>query len=211
MRAPDLLRVHDARAGRVALPRALGKAAGCPEGNGRRRAGRDEAAARARYPVTMVLIAMNVGIFLLELAMGGNADGTSNKIFNQGALLANGVTRMASSTGSTVVRAGTQGVANGELVAADHLGVPARRPDPPGPQHARRSTGSAACSSSVIGSLRFAASLRRLRPRRRGRGAAISARTCRPSARRARSSASSARSSCSSAEARSRAAARSSP
>jgi hypothetical protein len=34
---------------------------------------------------------VNVGVFLLELAMGGTASGTSNEIFNQGALLANGV------------------------------------------------------------------------------------------------------------------------
>src|SRR5262249_48014813 len=38
MRTPDLLRVHDARGGRPALPRALRQAAGCSPGHRRRHA-----------------------------------------------------------------------------------------------------------------------------------------------------------------------------
>src|SRR3954470_2362302 len=41
VRTPDLLRVHDAGAGRPALPRALGQAAGDPQGAGAGRARRD--------------------------------------------------------------------------------------------------------------------------------------------------------------------------
>jgi membrane associated rhomboid family serine protease len=41
------------------------------------------------YPVTMALIGLNIGIFLLELAMGGTWDGTGNKIWLHGALVSN--------------------------------------------------------------------------------------------------------------------------
>jgi membrane associated rhomboid family serine protease len=40
--------------------------------------------------VTMALIGVNVGVYLLELALGGSSDGTGNKIYEHGALLANG-------------------------------------------------------------------------------------------------------------------------
>ncbi len=46
---------------------------------------------RVAYPVTIALIAANVGIFLAELAIGGTSDGTGNWIYKHGALLANGV------------------------------------------------------------------------------------------------------------------------
>ena len=45
---------------------------------------------RVAYPVTIALIAANVGIFLLELAIGGTSDGAGNWIYKHGALLANG-------------------------------------------------------------------------------------------------------------------------
>ncbi len=45
---------------------------------------------RLAYPVTIVLIAANVGIFLLELAMGGSQDGTGSWIYSHGVLVANG-------------------------------------------------------------------------------------------------------------------------
>ena len=52
--------------------------------------GSRRATARVAYPVTIALIAANVGIFLLELAIGGTSDGTGNWIYKHGALLANG-------------------------------------------------------------------------------------------------------------------------
>jgi membrane associated rhomboid family serine protease len=41
--------------------------------------------------VTMALIAINVLVYLAELAAGGNVNGTGNWFFNHGALVANGV------------------------------------------------------------------------------------------------------------------------
>ncbi len=41
--------------------------------------------------VTMVLIGMNVGIYLAELALGGSIKGTGNWIFSHGALIVNGI------------------------------------------------------------------------------------------------------------------------
>ena len=38
--------------------------------------------------VTMALIGINVGVYLLELGLGGTSDGTGNKIYEHGALLA---------------------------------------------------------------------------------------------------------------------------
>src|SRR5262249_10853715 len=96
----------------------------CPEHSGKPQGVRKATAAAERvatrqgtrpYPVTMILVAVNVGIYLLELAMGGSANGTGNKIFNQGALLANGVIQDGQLYG---VRggpaAGLVGVANGD-------------------------------------------------------------------------------------------------
>ena len=40
--------------------------------------------------MTIALIAINVGVYLLELAIGGSADGTNNSIFYKGALFAHG-------------------------------------------------------------------------------------------------------------------------
>jgi membrane associated rhomboid family serine protease len=59
---------------------------------------------RSAYPVTIALIAINVGIYLLELAMGGSQNGTANKIWLHGALVGNS----AYSDGTPA------GVANGE-------------------------------------------------------------------------------------------------
>jgi len=42
------------------------------------------------FSVTRVLVVVNVLVYLLELAIGGNIDGTSNSIFNHGALVVNG-------------------------------------------------------------------------------------------------------------------------
>src|SRR5688572_30534568 len=36
--------------------------------------------------VTKLLVAVNVGIFLLELGLGGNVDGRNNRIYEEGAL-----------------------------------------------------------------------------------------------------------------------------
>src|SRR5579862_2908900 len=44
---------------------------------------------RANF-VTMVLIGINVGVYLLELALGGTTDGQANWIYNHGVLIANG-------------------------------------------------------------------------------------------------------------------------
>src|SRR5206468_7460612 len=39
--------------------------------------------------VTKILIALNVGIYLLELALGGDINGTGNRIYERGALVIN--------------------------------------------------------------------------------------------------------------------------
>jgi membrane associated rhomboid family serine protease len=49
-------------------------------------------ASRRLNAVTMALIAINVGVYLVELLIGGNVDGTGNWIFSHGALLVNGIT-----------------------------------------------------------------------------------------------------------------------
>ena len=41
--------------------------------------------------VTLTLIAVNVGVYLLELAIGGSTDGTNNWIYEHGALVMNAV------------------------------------------------------------------------------------------------------------------------
>src|SRR6476660_3419097 len=41
--------------------------------------------------VTMALIAVNVGIYFAELALGGTFRGTGNWIFSHGALIMNGI------------------------------------------------------------------------------------------------------------------------
>ena len=41
--------------------------------------------------VTKILIAINVGIYLLELALGGSVNGTGNRIYERGALVINAV------------------------------------------------------------------------------------------------------------------------
>jgi membrane associated rhomboid family serine protease len=46
---------------------------------------------RSGYPVTIALIAINVGVYLLELAAGGSFDGTGNKIYYKGVLFAHGI------------------------------------------------------------------------------------------------------------------------
>jgi len=85
----------------------------CPEHSGKPQGVRKETAVAERvatrsgtrpYPVTMILVAINVGVYLLELALGGSVDGTGNKIFERGALIA----RAAYADGSPA------GVANGE-------------------------------------------------------------------------------------------------
>jgi membrane associated rhomboid family serine protease len=71
----------------------------CPEHSGKPQGVRKVASTAERVatrggrwtaPVTMALIAVNVGVYLLELALGGSWDGTSNWIYAHGALLANG-------------------------------------------------------------------------------------------------------------------------
>jgi membrane associated rhomboid family serine protease len=72
---------------------------------------------RAGNRVTMVLIGINVGVYLLELAAGGTINGTGNWIFNHGVLLANG------------------GYLNGDLYAYAHGSVLDPRLTPAGIQH----------------------------------------------------------------------------
>jgi membrane associated rhomboid family serine protease len=60
-------------------------------------------AARGTAIVTMTLIAINVGVYLVELALGGSADGTDNTVWLHGALFANGT-----------IDGSPAGVANGE-------------------------------------------------------------------------------------------------
>jgi membrane associated rhomboid family serine protease len=69
----------------------------CPEHSGKPQGVRKVTAAAERtvtrsgrrpYPVTIVLIALNVGVFLAELALGGNSYGQNNKIYYYGALVA---------------------------------------------------------------------------------------------------------------------------
>jgi membrane associated rhomboid family serine protease len=71
----------------------------CPEHSGKPQGVRKVASAAERvatkrgarpYPVTIALVAINVGVYLLELAIGGSADGTNNSIFYKGALFAHG-------------------------------------------------------------------------------------------------------------------------
>ena len=180
-------------------PEHSGKPQGVRKVDRRRRAGRDEAAGRAPYPVTIALIAINVGVYLLELAIGGSADGTEQLDLLPGRALR-----------PRLLRGSPPGSADGgwwRLVTAAFLHA--------GPIHLALNMLAlywfGRVLEHVIGSLRFlllyvasglAASA----------GRALShAERRRRSARRARSSASSARCSCSSAAARSRAAARSWP
>ena len=67
MRARDLPRLHDLRPGRHPLPRPLGQAHEARRGSSRTCSGRT-----SRNPgiVTMTLIGINVGIYLLQLAGG---------------------------------------------------------------------------------------------------------------------------------------------
>jgi membrane associated rhomboid family serine protease len=71
----------------------------CPEHSGKPQGVKKAAAAAERvatrggtrpYPVTMVLIAINVAVLLIEFAIGGTADGGNNKIFYAGSLFAHG-------------------------------------------------------------------------------------------------------------------------
>jgi membrane associated rhomboid family serine protease len=97
----------------------------CPEHSGKPQGVRKVSAAAERvatrggrrpYPVTVTLVAINVGIFLLELALGGTRDGTHNSIYNQGALVANGVIQNGNLYGlpSSITAPGLSGVAHGE-------------------------------------------------------------------------------------------------
>ena len=85
----------------------------CPEHSGKPQGVRKvtaaaERAATARgrrpHPVTIALIAANVGVFLAELALGGTVDGTGNWIYTHGALFARAV----------YANGAPAGVANGE-------------------------------------------------------------------------------------------------
>ncbi len=76
------------------------------------------AGSRRASLVTMTLIGVNVGVYLVELALGGSQDGTNNWIYNHGVLIAN----------AQYQNGALAGVANGEwwrlLTAAFlHLGV----------------------------------------------------------------------------------------
>jgi membrane associated rhomboid family serine protease len=71
----------------------------CPEHSGKPQGVRKATATAQRvataggtrpYPVTLILIAINVGVYLVELAVGGGIDGAGNWIFYKGALLAHG-------------------------------------------------------------------------------------------------------------------------
>jgi membrane associated rhomboid family serine protease len=109
----------------------------CPEHSGKAQGVRKVTAAATRvasgqgsrsgYPVTIVLVAINVGVYLLELALGGTADGQSNPIYNHGALVAKGVIQGGNLYGVTGVPGtppGVVGVAAGEwwrLIAAAFL------------------------------------------------------------------------------------------
>jgi membrane associated rhomboid family serine protease len=68
--------------------------------------------------VTTALIAINVAVYLAELAFGGSFDGTGNWIFNHGALFANGVYTQGSIAplpiGQTAAGYHAAGVAHGE-------------------------------------------------------------------------------------------------
>jgi len=73
----------------------------CPEHSGKpqgiqrvvRPAQRTATGVGSRYvnAVTLTLIALNVAVYLAELAIGGNVSGTGNWIFSHGALVVNGV------------------------------------------------------------------------------------------------------------------------
>ncbi len=72
----------------------------CPEHSGKPQGVRKVTAAAERVAtgghsrrvaaVTMTLIGINVGVYLVELALGGTIDGLGNWIYDHGALLANG-------------------------------------------------------------------------------------------------------------------------
>ena len=85
----------------------------CPEHSGKPQGVRKVTAAAERaatasgrrpHPVTIALIAANVGVFLAELALGGTVDGTGNWIYTHGALFARAV----------YANGAPAGVANGE-------------------------------------------------------------------------------------------------
>src|SRR5277367_480076 len=46
--------------------------------------------ARRGNIVTMILIGINVGVYVVELALGGTIDGLGNTLYNHGVLFANG-------------------------------------------------------------------------------------------------------------------------
>ena len=83
VRTRHLSRLHDVRGRRDPLPRPLRPAARCGEGRPERRS-----AARRAGPgiVTTTLIAINVGIYLLQLAGGASINANSGWIFQHGAL-----------------------------------------------------------------------------------------------------------------------------
>jgi membrane associated rhomboid family serine protease len=66
---------------------------GKPQGVRRATAAAERAATRSGtrpYPVTIVLVAINVAVLLVELAIGGTWDGGNNQIFYKGSLFAHG-------------------------------------------------------------------------------------------------------------------------
>jgi membrane associated rhomboid family serine protease len=66
---------------------------GKPQGVGRVTAAAERAVTRGGtrpYPVTIVLIAINVAVLLIEYAIGGTANGGNNTIFYKGSLFAHG-------------------------------------------------------------------------------------------------------------------------
>ncbi len=95
----------------------------CPEHSGKPQGVRKVASTAERVatrggrlaaPVTMALIALNVGVYLVELAIGGSSDGTRNWIYAHGALLANGAYNFS---GADLVSGPPGAVAPGAVMA----------------------------------------------------------------------------------------------
>jgi membrane associated rhomboid family serine protease len=94
----------------------------CPEHSGKPQGVRKVTAAAERvatgqgarpYPVTIALIVVNVGVYLLELALGGTIDGTANTIYYKGVLFAHGWVDNHGNLFGVAVPGASPGVADG--------------------------------------------------------------------------------------------------